>query len=99
MYASDRNGKDNRVALLAILAQDASAAEEINRILHDFAPYIIGRMGLPYREKNVNIISIVLDAPGDKINALAGRLGRVDGVTAKAVYAGMKKNDSEQRTF
>ena len=91
MEGSDRNGKENRVALLAILAQDASAAEEINRILHDFAPYIIGRMGLPYREKNVNIISIVLDAPGDSINALAGRLGRVEGVTAKAVYAGARE--------
>ena len=92
MEGPDRNGKENRVALLAILAQDASAAEEINRILHDFAPYIIGRMGLPYREKHVNIISIVLDAPADKINALAGSLGRIPGVTAKAVYAEAKKS-------
>ena len=99
MEDADRNGKENRVALLAILSQKMSAAEKINGILHEFAPFIIGRMGLPYREKNVNIISIVLDAPGDKINALAGRLGRVDGVTAKAVYAGAKNNDSGQRTI
>ena len=95
MEQTDRKAKENRVALLAILSQKMSAAEEINRILHEFAPCIIGRMGLPYREKNVNIISIVLDAPADRINALAGRLGRVDGVTAKAVYAGMKNSDSE----
>ena len=86
-----KKSKENRVALLAILARSTSSAEKINEILHEFAPFIIGRMGLPYREKNFNIISIVLDAPGDSINALAGRLGRVEGVTAKAVYAGARE--------
>ena len=54
-------------------------------ILHEFGEFIVGRMGLPYRERRINIINIVLDAPADKINTLAGRLGRLDGVTAKAV--------------
>ena len=78
---------ENRVALLAILLESSESAEDINGILHDFNNWIIGRMGLPYREKNTHIISIVLDAPVDKINALAGKLGRLPGVTAKAVYA------------
>ena len=79
---------ENRVALVAILVESSDNAEDINGILHDFNVWIIGRMGLPYREKNTHIISIMMDAPVDKINALAGRLGRLPGVTAKAVYAG-----------
>ncbi len=76
-----------QVALLAILTGDPEATGAINALLHEFAPCIIGRMGLPYREKGLHIISIVLDAPADRINALAGRLGRLPGVTARAVYA------------
>ncbi|MBO4305398.1 MAG: iron-only hydrogenase system regulator [Lentisphaeria bacterium] len=82
---------ENRVAVLAILAESRESAEKINGILHEFNNWIIGRMGLPYRERKINIISIVLDAPADRINALAGKLGRLDGVTAKAVYAGMNE--------
>ena len=85
-----RNGvvhMDTRVAVLAILAESFDSAEQINALLHDFGPFIVGRMGLPYRERNVNVISIVIDAPPDKINALAGKLGRIEGVTAKAVYS------------
>ena len=86
-----RNGiaMETRVAVLAILAESFDSAERINTLLHDFGPYIIGRMGLPYRERNVNVISIVIDAPPDKINALAGKLGRIEGVTAKAVYSNL----------
>ncbi|MBP5182665.1 MAG: iron-only hydrogenase system regulator [Lentisphaeria bacterium] len=82
---------ENRVAVLAILAESRESAEKINGILHEFNNWIIGRMGLPYREKKINIISIVLDAPADKINALAGKLGRLEGVTARAVCAGMNE--------
>ncbi len=81
---------ETRVAILAILAESTDTAEKINSILHEYSPFIIGRMGLPYREKNVNIISIMLDAPMDTINSLAGKLGRLDKVTAKAIYTGMK---------
>ena len=82
---------ENRVALLAILVEDQEAAAEINALLHEFGSSIIGRMGLPYRQKNLNIISVVLDAPADRINALAGQLGRIPGVTAKAVYSENRK--------
>ena len=78
---------ENRVALLAILVESSDSAENINGILHDFNQWLIVRMRLPYPEKNTHIISIMMDAPVDKINALAGRLGRLPGVTAKAVYA------------
>ena len=78
---------ESRVAVLAILADSFDSAGEINALLHDFGPFIVGRMGLPYRERNINVISIILDAPPDRINALAGKLGRSPGVTAKAVYS------------
>ena len=62
-------------------------AAEINEILHDYGMYVIGRMGIPYRDRDVNIISIVLDAPNDVINALAGKIGRVKGVSSKTIYS------------
>ena len=86
--------EENRVALLAVLVEDRESVAEVNALLHEFASSIIGRMGLPYREKKLNIISIVLDAPADRINALAGKLGRLPGVTAKAVYSGERKRGS-----
>ncbi|HCJ41640.1 TM1266 family iron-only hydrogenase system putative regulator [uncultured Ruminococcus sp.] len=76
-----------RVAVISIIIEDSSTVESINSILHDFAEYIIGRMGVPYRAKKVNIISIAIDAPQDKINTLAGKIGRLNGVTAKTVYS------------
>ena len=79
----------NRVAVIAIIAESTQASGEINALLHEFNSFIIGRMGLPYRQKNVCIINIVVDAPMDKINAIAGKLGRIEGVTAKAVYSGV----------
>ena len=79
--------EENRIAILGILVNDPGSVAEVNSILHDFGDYIIGRMGIPYREKNVRIISIAMDAPGDIINTAAGRLGKLNGVTAKAVYS------------
>ena len=76
---------ENRVAVVAIIVENMDSAGEVNAILHEFGEYIIGRMGLPYRERKISIINIVLDAPNDKINAIAGKLGRLNGVTAKAV--------------
>lgn len=81
---------DTRVAVIAIIANGNESAHEVNHILHGYEEYIMGRMGLPYREKNLFIINIVLDGPADKINALAGSLGRIEGVTAKAVYPNVK---------
>ena len=78
---------DTRVAVISIIVEDSDAVNELNRLLHEYSEYIIGRMGLPYKKKNVNIISVAIDAPVDKINALTGSLGRVKGLTAKAAYA------------
>ena len=76
---------NNRVAVIAIIAESTQASGEINALLHEFNSFIIGRMGLPYRERKMNIITIAVDAPLATINALSGKLGRIPGVTAKAV--------------
>ena len=78
---------DTRVAVISIIVEDSDAVNELNRLLHEYSEYIIGRIGIPYKKKNVNIISVAIDAPVDKINALTGSLGRVKGLTAKAAYA------------
>lgn len=78
---------DKRVASVSIIVEDPERAAEINRILHTAADYIVGRMGIPYREKNISIISVVMDAPQDIINNVSGKLGRLQGVTAKTAYA------------
>jgi putative iron-only hydrogenase system regulator len=74
-----------KIALIGILVKDWKATDELNRLLHEYAEYIIGRMGIPYRSKNVNIISVAIDAPADIINALAGKIGRISGLTAKTI--------------
>ena len=76
-----------RVALIGIVVENPAAVERMNAILHDYREYIIGRMGLPYREKGVSIISVAVDAPADVISALSGKIGRLDGVAAKTVYS------------
>ncbi len=80
---------DTRVAVIAVIIEQVEKAAEVNAVLHDYNELIIGRMGLPYRTRNVYIINIVVDAPMDRINAIAGKLGRISGVTAKAVYSGV----------
>ncbi|MCD8054632.1 MAG: iron-only hydrogenase system regulator [Lachnospiraceae bacterium] len=76
-----------RVALLGIIVENPDSVEKLNGLLHQYSRYIIGRMGLPYRERQVNIISVVLDAPADAVSALSGKIGMLPGVTAKAVYS------------
>ena len=78
---------ETRVALLGIVVENPDSVEPLNRLLHQYKDFIIGRMGIPYRERKVNIISIVLDAPADDISTLAGKAGMLPGVTAKAVYS------------
>ena len=78
---------ENRLAVVAIIAKSADCSERVNALLHEFGAYIVGRMGLPYREKSVNIISVVLDAPAPVINGLTGKLGMIEGVSAKALYS------------
>ncbi len=76
-----------RVAVISIIVENPDRVKDINEILHDASDSIIGRMGIPYREKGISIISIVIDAEQDIINNISGRLGRLDGVTAKAAYS------------
>ncbi len=78
---------ETRVAVISIIISKTEQVERVNGLLHDYASGVIGRMGIPYREKGFNIISIVMDAPMNDINALTGALGRLEGVSAKAVCA------------
>lgn len=78
---------ETRVAVIAIIVEDIESIATVNSILHDYAAHIIGRMGLPYRERKINIISVVVDAPHDAISALSGKIGRLRGVSAKTVYS------------
>lgn len=78
---------ENRVAMISIVVEDYSAAESVNALLHQFGQYIIGRMGIPYRARKISLISVAIDAPGDQISALSGKLGMIPGVSTKTVYA------------
>lgn len=78
---------ETRVALIGIIVEKESSVAQLNELLHQYGRYIIGRMGLPYREKGVNIISVVLDAPQDAISALSGKIGRLEGFSAKTQYS------------
>lgn len=78
---------ETRVALIGIIVENTDAVVKINSLLHEFGEYIIGRMGLPYREKNINIISVVIDAEADVISTLAGKLGMLKGVNVKTIYS------------
>ena len=82
---------ENRVAVLAILVRDSDSVEALNGLLHEFGQYIIGRMGVPYPKRGVNIISVAVDAPQEIVSALSGKIGRLNGVTAKTVYAPAEK--------
>lgn len=76
---------EKKIAVVAIIVSDLDSVSRVNSVLHDFADYVIGRMGLPYREKNVNVISVVVDAPQTVINSLSGKLGMIEGVSSKVL--------------
>ena len=78
---------ENRVAMISIVVEDYSAAESVNALLHQFGQYIVGRMGIPYRARKISLISVAIDAPGDQISALSGKLGMIPGASSKTVYA------------
>jgi putative iron-only hydrogenase system regulator len=81
---------DNKIALIGIIVEKAENVDQLNRILHEYSSYIIGRMGIPYRQREVNIISVAIDAPQDIINALSGKIGRIEGITAKTISSTIK---------
>lgn len=78
---------ETRVAVISIIIENPDVVSKVNDILHQHGEYIIGRMGIPYRKKGINIISIALDAPQDIINTLSGKIGKLEGVSSKAAYS------------
>lgn len=84
--------KETRVAVMGIIVEDLNSAETLNAILHEYGKYIIGRMGVPYREKNINIVSIALDAPQDIISAMSGKIGKLSGISVKTAYSNVITN-------
>lgn len=84
---------ETRVAVMSIIVEDSDTVEKLNGILHEYGEYIIGRMGLPYRARNISIISIALDAPQDTISTLAGKIGNLPGVSVKTALSGVTGHD------
>ena len=80
---------ETRVAVIGIIVENTDTVETLNGILHEYGRYIVGRMGIPYRRRGIHIISIAVDAPQDAISALAGKVGRLPGVSAKIAYSGV----------
>ncbi len=78
---------ETRVAVMSIIVENGDAVERINAILHEYGEYIIGRMGLPYRQKGISIISIALDAPQNVTSTIAGKIGGLTGVSVKTAYS------------
>lgn len=78
---------ETRVAVMGIIVENTESAEPLNALLHEYSPYIIGRMGVPYREKQISIMSVALDAPQDAISTLAGKIGKLNGVSVKTAYS------------
>lgn len=76
-----------RVAIIGIIVEDYDSVDTLNAVLHDYGTYIIGRMGIPYREKDINIISIAIDAPQDIISALSGKIGKIKGISTKTAFS------------
>lgn len=86
-FYGKENDMDTRIALVGIVLNNRDSVDELNHLLSQYGQYIIGRMGIPYREKDLSIISVALDAPGDVISALSGKLGMLPGVSTKTIYA------------
>ncbi len=84
---------ETRVAVMGIIVEELGSVEALNTLLHEYGCYIIGRMGLPYRENNINIVSIAIDAPQDTISALSGKIGKIQGVSVKTAYSNVITNE------
>ena len=82
--------KETRIALIGIIIEEEKGITPTNQLLHEYRDYIVGRMGIPYREKEINIISIVLDAPENTISTLSGKLGMIEGISVKSMFAKTK---------
>ncbi len=80
---------ETRLAVISIIVENPDSAEKLNETLHEYSQYIVGRMGIPYRERNVSVISIVVDAPQSTISAISGKIGKFDGVSVKTAYSSL----------
>lgn len=78
---------ETRVAVMGIIVEQMDAVEQLNAVLHEYGDSIVGRMGIPYRERNINIISVAVDAPQDTVSAMAGKIGKIAGVRVKTAYS------------
>ena len=83
---------ESRVAVISIIVEKPESVEQLNKLLHEYGEYILGRMGIPYRARKINLISIAIDAPQDTIAALSGKIGKLEGVSAKTAYAGVSND-------
>ena len=81
------DNEKTRVAVSAVIVENPDSVETLNKLLHEYSKYIIGRMGIPYRKRKINIISIAIDAPQDVISTLSGKIGRLNGVSVKTAYS------------
>lgn len=81
---------DSRISVISIIIEDTSISSKVNELLHDFAQYVVGRMGIPYKDRGVSIICVVLDAPGDVTSSLSGKLGMLKGVSTKTIVSKSK---------
>ena len=84
---------ETRVAVMSIIVENPETVRQLNELLHEYGEYIIGRMGLPYRTRNIHIISIVIDAPQDTISTLAGKIGSLSGITVKTAFSSVKSDE------
>lgn len=82
-----------RVAVMGIVVENTDSVERLNTLLHEYGSYIIGRMGIPYRARNINIVSIAIDAPQDVISTLSGKIGNLDGISVKTAYSNMPSDE------
>ena len=85
---------ETRVAVMGIIVEETNSVETLNALLHEYGAYIIGRMGIPYRAKGINIISLAIDAPQDVISALAGRIGNIPGISVKTAFSNVTGKDA-----
>ena len=84
---------EKRVALLSIIVDEKDSVEKLNSLLHEYGEFIIGRMGIPYKKREINIISIAMDAPQDTTSELAGKIGKLEGVNVKTSFSGVISRD------
>lgn len=86
---------ETRVAVMSIIVENSDSVQKLNELLHMFSRYVIGRMGIPYREKGISIISIAVDAPQNEISALSGKIGKLSGVSIKTAYSGVISHENQ----